>query len=236
MDFPLKFEFHVSRAARQRYGFEEELFSWTGNVLFANVGASRRFAEKMNRQRDVERDPERTIHAGALNAMALIDELLHALIAQYRRQRDPKVMIDALAWFEDQVGRDSVESTLLAFTDQFPPLDVYTGKQSASEWLNASSGDTSHRAVALEELMMLWLANSNPAFHRFKELFDDSELKKNTAYPKITSNLKEYFKTRPGFGPANQNLIDLLRAPAGRQQMDGEGHPCVRLGQTCWAR
>ena len=214
MDFPLKFEFHVSRAARQRYGFEEELFSWTGNVLFANVGASRRFAEKMNRQRDVERDPERTIHAGALNAMALIDELLHALIAQYRRQRDPKVMIDALAWFEDQVGRDSVESTLLAFTDQFPPLDVYTGKQSASEWLNASSGDTSRRAVALEELMMLWLANSNPAFHRFKELFDDSELKKNTAYPKITSNLKEYFKTRPGFGPANQNLIDLLRAPA----------------------
>src|SRR5437764_1326189 len=214
MDFPLKFEFHVSRAARQRYGFEEELFSWTGNVLFANVGASRRFAEKMNRQRDVEGDPERTIHAGALNAMALIDELLHALIAQYRRQRDPKVMIDALAWFEDQVGRDSVESTLLAFTDQFPPLDVYTGKQSASEWLNASSGDTSRRAVALEELMMLWLANSNPAFHRFKELFDDSELKKNTAYPKITSNLKEYFKTRPGFGPANQNLVDLLRAPA----------------------
>ena len=62
--------------------------------------------------------------------------------------------------------------------------------------------------------MMLWLANSNPAFHRFKELFDDSELKKTTAYPKITSNLKEYFKTRPTFGPTNQNLVDLLRAPA----------------------
>jgi len=214
MDFFPKFEFHVSRAARERYGFEEELFSWNGNVLFANVAASRRFAEKMNRQRDVEKDPERTIHAGALNAMALIDELLHALIAQYRRQRDPKVMIEAVAWFEGQVGRDSVESALLAFTDQFPPRDVYTGKQSASQWLNGSSGDTPHRAVALEEMIMLWLANSNPAFHRFQELFDDSELKKNTAYPKITSNLKEYFKTRPTFGPANQNLVDLLRAPA----------------------
>ena len=214
MDLFPKFEFHVSRAARERYGFEDELFSWNGNVLFANVAASRRFAEKMNRQRDAERNPERTIHAGALNAMALIDELLHALIAQYRRQRDPKVMTDALAWFEAQVGPDSVESTLLAFTDQFPPRDVYTGKQAAAQWLNDSSGDTPHRAVALEEMMMLWLANSNPAFHRFKELFDDSELKKNTAYPKITSNLKEFFKTRPTFGPVNQNLVDLLRAPA----------------------
>ena len=214
MDRPITFEFHVSRAARQRYGFEEELFSSNGNVLFANVAASRRFAEKMNRQRDVERNPEKTVHAGALNAMALMDELLHALIAQYRRQRDPKVMVDALAWFEAQVGRDSVESTLLAFTDQFPPRDVYTGKHSAREWLATSSEDTSHRAIALEEMMMLWLANTNPAFHRFKELFDDSELKKNTAYPKIISNLKEYFKTRPTFGSANQNLFDLLRAPA----------------------
>jgi len=214
MDILPKFEFHVSRAARERYGLGEELFSWNGNVLFANVAASRRFATQMNSRRDVDRNPERTVHAGALNAMALIDELLHALIAQYRQQRDANVMVDALAWFETQVGRDSVDSTLLAFTDQFPPRDVYTRKQSASEWLNGSSGDTPHRAVALEEMMMLWLANSNPAFHRFQELFDDSELKKNTAYPKITSNLKEYFKTRPAFGPANHNLVDLLRAPA----------------------
>src|SRR5437868_3319607 len=214
MDISLRFEFHVSRAARERYGFEEELFSWNGNVMFANVAASRRFAEKMNRQRDVEHYPERTVHAGALNAMALIDELLHALLAQYRQRRDAKVMIDALAWFEVQVGRDSVHSTLLAFSEHFPPRDVYAGKQSASQRSNGSSGDMPHRAVALEEMMMLWLANSNPAFLGFKELFDDSELKKSTAYPKITSNLKEYFKTRPLFGPANQNLVDLLRAPA----------------------
>jgi len=209
-----RFEFHVSRAARERYQFEEELFSWNGNVLFANVAASRRFAEKMNRQRDVDRHPEQTIHPGALNAMALVDELLHAVVARYRQQRDPKVMIDALSWFEAQVGRDALERTLLTFTDHFPPQDVYTKKLSPAQWLEGSSGEMPHRAVALEEMMMLWLANSNPAFRRFKELFDDTELKKATAYPKITSNLKAYFSTRPSFGPTNQNLLDLLRAPA----------------------
>src|SRR5579864_6720341 len=166
MDRLPTFAFHVSRAARERYRFEEELFSWNGNVLFANVAASRRFAEKMNRQRDVERHPERTIHPGALNAMALIDELLHAMMARYREQRDPKAMVDALGWFESRLGREALDQTLLEFTHQFPPVDVYTGKRSAGEWLGDSSAGTSHRAIALEEMMMLWLANLNPAFRR----------------------------------------------------------------------
>src|SRR5579859_6713086 len=171
MSGPLKFEFHVSRTARERYRFEEELFAWTGNVLFANMAASRRFAEKMNRMRDVEHHPERAVHPGALNAMALIDELLHALVARYREQRDPKVMVDALRWFEEKIGSDGLDRTLLEFTQQFPPREVYLGKLSATDWLSGSSGETPHRAVALEEMMLLWLANLNFAFRRFHELF-----------------------------------------------------------------
>src|SRR5579864_4347815 len=214
MNLPPRFEFHVSRAARERYRFEEELFSLSGNVLFANVAASRRFAEKMNRQRDLERHPERAVHPGALNAMALIDELLHLLVARYREQRDQRAMVDALGWFEQRMGREALDRTLLEFTEQFPPGEVYAGKRSAGSWLNDSSAGMAHRALALEEMMMLWLANLNPAFRRFLELFNDAELEKATAYGKITSSLKEYFQTRPRFGPQNQNLVDLLRAPA----------------------
>ena len=51
------FEFHVSRAARDQYQFADELFSLSGNVVFANLAASRIFADKMNRKRDLERHP-----------------------------------------------------------------------------------------------------------------------------------------------------------------------------------
>ncbi|HVH88289.1 MAG TPA: hypothetical protein VM912_16325, partial [Terriglobales bacterium] len=180
MDHLPKYEFHVSRAARDRYQFEQELFSWNGNVLFANVAASRRFAEKMNQQRDVDRHPERTVHPGALNAMALIDEMLHALVARYREQRDPKVMVDALVWFEQRVGREALDKTLLQFAEHFPPREVYAGQFTASEWLEQSSAGTPNRAIALEEMMLLWLANLNLAFRRFSELFDDDELEKAT--------------------------------------------------------
>ncbi len=218
------FEFHVSRSARDRYEFDQELFSWTGNVLFANIAASRRFAEQMNRKRDVEKHPERTVHAGALNAMALIDEMLHALVARYRKERDPNAMVDALGWFENHLGRDQLDKALLEFTTEFPPKALYQGEMRAAQWLRQSTEGMPHRAIAVEEMMMLWLENSNPAFRRYRELFDDEGLKKTTAYPQITSELKRFFQSRPGYGPENINLVDLLRAPtlASPESLEGQ--------------
>lgn len=34
-------EFHIARSARERYGFSESLFSYTGNVVLASMPACR---------------------------------------------------------------------------------------------------------------------------------------------------------------------------------------------------
>jgi hypothetical protein len=78
-------EFHISRGARERYQFAGNLFSFTGNVIFANVSASREFAHRMNQVREVQKHPERAVHAGALYAMGLIDEASHVLLERYRQ-------------------------------------------------------------------------------------------------------------------------------------------------------
>ncbi|HWR15529.1 MAG TPA: alpha-amylase family glycosyl hydrolase [Terriglobales bacterium] len=208
------FEFHVSRSARERYDFSHALFSVTGNVVFADLSATREFAHKMNVVRGAEKDPARAVNPGALNAMGLIDETLHLLIAQYREQLDPRAILDALTFFEARLGRDALDKTLLAFTEQFPPVAVYRGELGIREWFGGSTNNIPNRAIAFEELMMLWLANANPAFKPFAELFDDRELVDRTAYSRIISGLREYFETRPKFGPEAQNLVDLLRAPA----------------------
>jgi glycosidase len=208
------YEFHVSRAARERYSFADTLFSITGNVVFADLAATREFADRMNKVRRAQENPDRAIHAGALNAMGLIDEALHAVVAAYREQRDPQVMRDALKFFADRLGGKTLDRTLLAFADRFPAVSVYRGEQTASEWLAGATAGVEHRAVALEELMMLWLANANPAFRKFEELFDETPLANTSAYRQLTAALRDYFETRPKFGPENQNLVDMLRAPA----------------------
>ncbi len=58
---------------------------------------------------------------------------------------------------------------------------------------------------------MLWLANQNPAFEPYRELFDDTPLRQETAYPLVMTGMREFFATQPTFGLDDQNLIDFLR-------------------------
>ena len=61
---------------------------------------------------------------------------------------------------------------------------------------------------------MLWLANMNPAFATFDELFDDDRLAQKTAYTDLIDGLQQFFETQPGFGSDKMSLIAFLRAPA----------------------
>jgi glycosidase len=210
-------EFHISRNARERYKFDDTLFSYTGNVVFANMAACREFAHRMNQVRDAENHPDRAIHAGALYAMGLIDEASHVLIARYREQFDPEVMDAGLDWFSAQVGPEKVDAMLLAFVEQFPGSSIIKGATTPKQWLAGKTGAMSHRAVALEELTLLWAANRNPAFQPFEELFEDRSLAEKTVYRQVAQQMPEYFASRPLIPLPDAkvvNLLDLLRAPA----------------------
>ena len=89
------FEFHISKRARELYQFDKTLFSFSGNVIFASPHAAREFADKMNRVRGAAAKPELSVRASDINAMGLIDEVLHFMIEVYRRQVNPNIMKDA---------------------------------------------------------------------------------------------------------------------------------------------
>lgn len=207
-------EFHVSRRARDRYQFDEALFALSGNVIFANFYAARTFAQKINQKRDLINFPEQAVKAGELNAMGLIDEILHYIVGLYRQQKNPAAMRQALDWLVERLGQEAVDRTLRRFVDEFPPLAVYRGEIDTDAYLQGETAGTPNREIALEEMLMLWLDNLNPAFSPFLELFDDTALEQKTAYLQLLYNLYQFFETQPRFGPENQNLVDMLRAPA----------------------
>jgi glycosidase len=210
-------EFHISRNARERYRFAESLFSYTGNVVFANMAACREFAHRMNQVREVEKHPELAVHAGALYAMGLIDEASHILMARYREQFDPAVITAALDWFSAQVGADAFDLMLQTFVEQFPGSSVIRGLETPRQWLEGSTDGTAHRAAAFEELLLLFAANRNEAFQPFEELFEEKTLAEKTVYRQVTRQLPDYFATRPLIplpGAKPVSLLDLLRAPA----------------------
>ncbi len=221
-------EFHVSRTARDLYQFDEALFSQRGNVVFANFHGARVFAQKINDKRDLVNFPEQAVIAGQVNAMGMIDEMLHLIVERYRAQQNPQVMQQALAYLDQRLSRANVDAALHAFAEDFPPLAVYRGELELPTYIQGSTDAIPNREVLLEEMLMLWLANANPAFEPFIELFDDERLERQTVYPNIITGLQQFFDGQPAFaggagtGTAasggrlarHQSLFAVLRNPA----------------------
>ena len=207
-------DFHVSRKARNRYLFEDSLFSFKGNAIFANFHAARVFAQRINEKRDLKSHPESAVKAGQINAMGLIDEILHAMVALFHSQKNATLYEDMISNLEDMVGKRKLNTALREYIKEFPPIPVFQDALSVSAYLKGETDGVSNRAVALEELLMLWLSTSNPACKPYIEIFDDGFLKDTTVYLEVMDALHLFFDTQPFFGPDNQNLIDFLRSPA----------------------
>jgi glycosidase len=203
-----EFEFHVSRNAREKYQFDEQLFALNGNVVLANYAAARRFAESMTKVRG------QIIPVSDINAMGLIDEILHILVRQYEMQ-NPAVMKRALT----AIASDA-DAALLKFTEAFPPMPVYRREMDARHYLDLETASRPNRAAVLEELLILNITNQNPAIQQYKELFDEEQLKQSSPYERTLRVLKDFFKGQPDFGHPEANpehresLIDVLLAPA----------------------
>ena len=207
-------EFHISRAVRESAKVDETLFAYDGNVVFANVQAARKLAQALNEARGSNVDPATQFNAGALFAMGLIDELSHALVAKFRREIDPAVLSEAVRWFSSQIKPEELNKLLLQFTRDFPNTAIFRGEISPEDWLQSTGPDGQpNREAALEELLLLFLANSNPAFKPFQPLFEDKPLKQQTVYSGVTSAFPDYFATRPPLAPQVGSLFKALRAP-----------------------
>ena len=208
------YEFHVSRLAREKYDFDLSMFGFDGNVIFSNFFAARKFTQKINQHQDLVNFPEKAVSAGDINAIGLIDEIMHLVVSLYRKTVDENIIAEALEDLEEQFGEDKLNKAFVWFTESFPPIDIYLGEIGAEEYLQSQSKGTPNTHITLEEMLMLWLANKNPAVTSFLELFDDTVLTQSTIYRDIIESLQEFFKQKPFFGPDNQDLISMLRSPA----------------------
>jgi glycosidase len=217
-------EFHVSRTARDRLGMEGSLFRSTGNVILPDFRAARLLARRINEKVDAALLPERAVRAGRLNAMALIDEILHDVARLFRERAEPRAFARALADLERSLGAKTLDGLLLAFVERFPPLSVYEGREEAAAWLASSAGaeagsSPSNRELAVEELLLLRLANENPAFAPFRFLFDEAVLAVPgsalaESYAEAIGVLGASMASMPKFGPDDQDLCTMLRSPA----------------------
>jgi len=194
--------FHVSLPARQRYGFVESelaIDAHKARLIAQTINEARKNAPAAPGAVPLAAPPE-SVRAGDVNAAGLIHEVLHFIVGLYRESADPDALEKALAFLEQRLGGAALDEALSRFLGQFPPRTP-----------QAENG--AGRGRHLEELILLRLANDNPAFAPLVELFDDARLEAETEYPRVIEALGEFFRSLPGFGPDGQDLLALLESP-----------------------
>jgi glycosidase len=198
--------FPISRKARDKYKFDRSLFKLSGNVVFKNFKAVQKFAAKL---KDIK------ARAGEINAIDLIHEAFHYVVQLYIKQENPQMLKKAGDRLQKELSEETLEAALRLFENEFPSTEIYEGKCSINEYMEGAANGTPHRDILLEEMLLLWLTNVNPACESYKnELFDDAGLKRQSAYQKMIMKLERFFASQPFFGPDHQNLVAMLKSPA----------------------
>jgi len=222
-------EFHISREIREKIAFDELLFASSGNIIFAHFKEVREFTKKVNELFNPLIESQKMLKASHVNAMALIDEIFHYICYLFRREKNENAFAELYLHLEKSLGEKKLNDLLLAFVEEFPPLPVYKGKQSAEEYLSGSTSakdillpgekkqktetKIDNKITVLEEFILLHLANENPAFEPFLFLFSNKKLVSLASYNKAWEEIKDFFEEQPFIGPNNTSLIKLFKEP-----------------------
>ncbi|HSW55466.1 MAG TPA: alpha-amylase family glycosyl hydrolase, partial [Ignavibacteriaceae bacterium] len=229
----IKFDFHVSRAAREKYNIEQSLFSITGNVILTDYQQSRILSEKINSKRREEGNEQSVdsgesprfyefVTAGQINALGLLHEIFHLLIRKYEESDNPGVFSKAINHLKDEIAESGLDKTLLAFVEEFPPLSVYNNVLTPQEYLSKSQEGKSNNEIILEEIILLHMENSNPAASNLRELYADDNLSTKTNYKQLIEKTETFFDNEIPTRLGGLPLFKLLRKPISENPFDLE--------------
>ncbi len=209
-----EYHFHVSRKGRNLYQLEDRFFSIRGNAVFPNFAACQEFSAKVNANRKARGISDRDlVRTAEVFASALLHEVFHFVISVYLEDANPMAFAKCDAWIRGEFGEETTTAFLQRFVDEFPTMTVYRSDETVEQYLSRTSDGTPNTHIALEELMLVWLENQNPALHQLEDLIDDETLVRTTPYNQVMTSIDNFFATQPTFGIENLPLLRLLLAP-----------------------
>jgi hypothetical protein len=205
----------ISRDARKKYQLSEFKYSDVGNIIFdGDIYTVRKFTQKINEKKDLINYPELAVKTAYFNAMALIYEIYDAIIEKYKKEtQNEDIETDLYDHLEETFDLKEIKESIELFSEDFPPEKVYEDKIDLDEYLEQKTNGIENEKRLLNEVIILWLGNTNPSFLPYIEFFDDEKLEKQTDYREIIDEISKFFESKQKFGPNNQNLIEMLKAP-----------------------
>lgn len=201
-------EFHVNTKARKKFSFEKSLFTLSGDLIVADLKTARKLSDKINKVRKKEQVTDKIVTPGQVNALGLMHEIFHYVMRYYEEMENPGVFARGVMYLKNKIGDRILTKTLHKYIEEFPPLAVYNNEVTPEEYLQGETEGKPNGEILIEELILLYLENMNPAFTSLKELFDSKPLEDETNYKTIMEETKIFFKSEKEFSLEKLSLLE----------------------------
>ncbi len=191
----------VAREAQDRYRLERAPVGRHGDLALADGPTARAVAASMNAARA---SAGASVQAGDVAALSLLHEIAHLVVERYETTAASPARARAAEELRARLGAKGTR-VLDRFSEAFP------GRLPGPE--------PEDHADLVGELLLIRLANENPAAAPLRELIDDRPLTRSAVYARAVDELEAFFAgarfpLEGATGDGSIDLLDLLRAPA----------------------
>ena len=185
----------IRKEVIRNFGIEKNLFDNSGKLVFPDFQSLRNFIKKINQKREIHAHPERAFKSGELNGILTIENIFDFILENYKQEISPKIYKEAVVFLKEKISEATFNKIFSNFKKNFRLI------QDSEENI-------------LENIILNWLSNSNPAFKNYSELFDNSEINIDEQLQKLMKLLIQFFEQKPKMDNENLNLLEFLQKPA----------------------
>lgn len=155
----------------------------------------------------------KSIRAGELLALMLLNEIYRHFLALYTRINFPGILGEGLAHVGAVLGKSETDNVLTEFVTYYPPQTLIECNISSRRFLLGNSFDHPHIDYALWEMFILRVAHENPALKRFIPIFDDTALQVHTPLKRFMGAFEDWLNSQAPSPQTGLNLFETLREP-----------------------
>ena len=206
-------QFPITKRARGKYRFASSLFASNGKVVLPDVKALHNFVFQINQTINVNDHSGKTLKASQIHGMGLLEEIFHHVFNLYQQQ-NPNVISNLFSSLQVTFTPANLDILLNLFVKHYPPQVVVEEHQTTQEYLADQSPTGSNQETTLIDLILLWVSTQNQALIPFASLIWEPDVLIHPLFNPILKHIERAFSDLPGFGPAQQSLIEMLKSPA----------------------
>ncbi len=200
------FAFRLSKKSLLEYKLDE-IYFYSKNVSNKNK-LIREAAYRINSFSENDKN----IGAGFLYSVNLLTEIYKYVISKYRKEFDKYVFKKEFDFLTKTLGADTLVPVINDFLNSFPPEPVYSGRLKPEEYIWNKSDGRYNYEVELEDSLILFLHNNNPALNSLQDLIGIKNLSLGNEFNRYSETAGTFFKTEPKIAE-DTDLLSFLLEP-----------------------